>query len=491
RHGAAPQWYRDAVFGIYYHWGVYSVPAFGGEKYPRDMYRENSATWKHHRATYGNPTEYGYHDFIPMFRAGKWDPDAWAELFRNAGADVAGSIAEHHDGFAMWDTDHNPFNAMDMGPRRDVVGEMARAVKRQGLKFITTFHHLRWDYYDAGRRLCPKGVGVNDPKLSGLYAPVHEPGDPKLGTWLIDGRIKRPKGHIGDPISEEYREQGFRKFIEVIDRYQPDHLQSDGGTLVRLGQENVRKVLAHFFNSAERRGAEVVVTRGYDSHHPYTPSEMWGKEVMVSRIIPLTCSVQNIERHFPKITLHQVSPDPWQTSTPVPGFAWGYVASQENKTPEEIERSANDLVDGIVDMKSKNGFTLLGVAPRADGTFPEAQVQVLNRLGAWMSINKEALRGSRPHVRCAAGTLRFTRKGEYLYAIDLATPRVPLEIPGVTPEAGSAIRMLGSDTDLAWHHDGTNLVIDELPDPLPCDYARVFKIRVSDAEDRAQRASGG
>ena len=148
RHGSAPQWYRDAVFGIYYHWGVYSVPAFGGEKYPRDMYRKNSATWKHHRATYGDPTEYGYHDFIPMFRAEKWDPDAWAELFKNAGADVAGSIAEHHDGFAMWDTDHNPFNAMERSRTASFdksVGVSSGAGAERGSSFLIlldTAEHL-------------------------------------------------------------------------------------------------------------------------------------------------------------------------------------------------------------------------------------------------------------------------------------------------------------------------------------------------------------
>jgi alpha-L-fucosidase len=108
QHGAAPKWYQDAVFGIYFHWGVYSVPAFGSEKYPRDMYRQNSATNKHHCSTYGDPTKFGYHDFIPLFKAEKWNPDRWAALFKKAGADFAGSIGAHHDGFAMWDTAYSP-----------------------------------------------------------------------------------------------------------------------------------------------------------------------------------------------------------------------------------------------------------------------------------------------------------------------------------------------------------------------------------------------
>ncbi|GAH34219.1 unnamed protein product, partial [marine sediment metagenome] len=206
-----------------------------------------------------------------------------------------------------------------------------------------------------------------------------------------------------------------------------------------------------------------------------------GKEVMISRVIPITCSVQNIERHFPKITLHQVNPDRWQTSTPVPGFNWAYIDDLEDKSPVEIHNSVNALVDGIVDVTSKNGVTLLGVAPRADGTLPESQVEILNQLGDWMKINKTALHGTDWHSPCEAGSLRFTVKGDYLHAIDLEKPGIPEVVPGVTPEPGSVIRMLGSNKDLSWHQDGSNLVIDELPDPLPCDHAWAFRIELSGA----------
>jgi len=485
QHGPAPRWYEDAVFGIYFHWGVYSVPAFGGEKYARNMYREKTTSFKHHCENYGHPTKFGYHDFIPLFRGEHWNPQRWAKLFKHAGADFAGSIGEHHDGFAMWDTEYDEYNAMDMGPRRDVVGEMADAVRGQGMKVVTTFHHLRWDYFDDGRRLCPPGVGVNDPRFSGLYGPVHEPGDPKLGTWLIDGLIKDPREHIGDPISEEFREEGYQKFIEVIDKYCPDQLQIDGGTCVRLGEDRLKRMLAHYFNSAEAWGKQVAVSRGYDSHHGYVPSELWGKEVMISRIIPLSCSIQNIERHFPKLTLTQICPDRWQTSTPVPGFGWAYVADEEERTPEEIEESVNSLVDGIVDVKCKNGVTLMGVAPKPDGTLMDAQVTVLEKLGDWMRVNKEALYGTRPRRPCSAGSLRFTCKGRYLYAINLAMTSRQTVIPGVRPIPGTTIQMLGSDEGLSWHQDAENVVIEELPKLLPNGYACVFKIQVEDtAEER-------
>ena len=490
QHGTAPAWYEDAVFGIYFHWGIYSVP--GKEtRYMQQMYIPGSKLYEHHRKTYGDPIEFGYHDFIPMFKGEKWDPDGWAELFKYSGADFAGSIGEHHDGFSMWDTRYNKFNSMNMGPHRDVVGEMARALRKQGMRVVTTFHHLRWDWYDAGRKLCPEGVGVNNPEYAGLYGAPRKLTDKSPELWLVGDRIKDPGVHLSETIPDDYLENGYNKIIEVIDKYQPDQLQIDGGTCVRLGEERLKKMLAYYFNAAGNWGREVVVSRGFDRNNPYLPSDIWGNEVMISRVIPITCSVQNIERHFPKISQHRVNPERWQTSTPVPGFSWAFVDDQEDKSPIEIHDSVNALVDGIVDVTSKNGVTLLGIAPKADGTLPDAQIEILNRLGDWMKINKIALHGVDWRSPCEAGSLRFTVKGDYLYAIDLETPRKPEVISGVTPVPDSVIRMLGSDQDLAWHLDGGDVVIDELPDPLPCGYAWTFKIRFHRAAEKTQRTVGG
>lgn len=217
QHGTAPKWYEDAVFGIYFHWGIYSVPAFGGEKYPMHMYKKGSSVHKHHCETYGDPVTFGYHDFLPMFKAEKWDPDRWAKLFKEAHADFAGSIGEHHDGFAMWDSEYDSYDAMDRGPRRDVVGEMAQALRVQGLRVVTTFHNLRWDYFDAGRRLCPEGVGVNDPRLSDLYGPVHRPSTSKMGTWHLKVGSRENRPEDGEPVTETFQDFGYNKLIEVID----------------------------------------------------------------------------------------------------------------------------------------------------------------------------------------------------------------------------------------------------------------------------------
>ncbi len=143
KHNEQPEWFQDAKFGIYFHWGVYSVPAFGNEWYPRSMHIPGSRENLHHIATYGKPSEFGYHDFVPMFKAENFDAGEWADLFQKAGAKFAGPVAEHHDGFSMWDSDKTPWNSMDKGPHRDILGELAKAVKSRDMKLIATFHHAK------------------------------------------------------------------------------------------------------------------------------------------------------------------------------------------------------------------------------------------------------------------------------------------------------------------------------------------------------------
>ena len=154
KHNEAPEWFKDAKLGIYFHWGVYSVPAFGSEWYPRNMYRPSRKEFKHHLETYGRQSEFGYHDFVPMFKAENFDAEEWVDLFQKAGARFAGPVAEHHDGFSMWDSKVNPWNAKNMGPKRDITGELAKAIRKRGMKLITTFHHAR---------LLQRGTNLDDP----------------------------------------------------------------------------------------------------------------------------------------------------------------------------------------------------------------------------------------------------------------------------------------------------------------------------------------
>jgi len=403
---------------------------------PGDTDPTGKDCYKHHCDVWGDPfTEFGYKDFIPLFKAEKWDPVRWAELFENAGADFAGPCAEHHDGFSMWDSKVTRWNAAKMGPHRDTVGEIAKAIKTRGMKFVVTFHNNgcnNWRYFDGARKGCPDGEGANDPEYYGLYGEPHD----------VPGAHHR--------MCLEF----YKKAMEVIDKYQPQLIWLEGCMAKEIIDDYMPKLMAYYFNKAENLGKGVVVTHK-------------------NKELPLSCSALDFEGGG----MGKPVPRKWQTDIPLPGCTWAYQRDID-MTDEEIDRGTNGLVDSIVTRVSRNGTTMLSIGPKPDGTIPVYQVKMLNKLGDWMDVNKVALYGSDWRIPSEAGTLRFTEKGPYLYAIDLAKPNAGKVIPGITPVQGSNITMLGCDKSLTWHQAGADVVIDEIPDPLPCDYAWTFKIQV-------------
>lgn len=448
-----PEWFKDSVLGIYFHWGIYTVPDMTlppeetskghPEKYGSGMYSKPAEKsylgW--HIKKWGDPTKFGYKDFIPMFKAEKWDPEAWAELFKEAGADFAGPCAEHHDGFAMWDCSLDEFNSVKMGPNRDITGEMEKAIRKRGMRFLATFHdNVNWRFFDSGRRYCPPGVDVNDPKFAGLYGPVH---------------------NAGEPMSDEFKLLGQRKLIEFVDKFKPDIIWHEASYYTDYGDKIILPYLAHYFNASEKWGREVVVT-------------------FKRKELPLSFTVFDMEN------FHAVkAPKPQKWLTDYTMDDWSYMMVTETKTPAQIEEKTKTIIDGIIDRVSNNGVCLLDIGPRADGTIPESQIATLKNIGKWLRVNKPGLAGAvpSPFVKGGPQTTRngsivFMRKGPDLFAFDLEKPVMPTKIPGVTAVPDSKIRMLGSAKDLAWHQDGADVVIEILPDPLPCDYAWGFQIRV-------------
>jgi len=455
RNIAVPQWLRDGKFGIYTHWGIYSVPAYGynGTWYAHNMYTDpNSDERKHQEATYGPLEKFGYKDFIPMFTGSQFDADEWAELFKNAGARFAGPVAEHHDGFAMWDTKYSRWNAAKMGPKRDVVGELSRAIKQHDMKFLTTFHHAEnWFYFPTW----DKRYDVSDPRYAGLYGESHAPGalpDKKfLDEW--EGRL-----------------------IEVVDNYDPDIVWFDHG--LELIQEWYKKdFVAYYFNRAAARNKEVIVTYKY---HDFTPG-VGINDLELGQELNMAYSE-------------------WLTDTTVDsGEAWGYVESVGFK-------SVNELVTGLVDRVSKNGFLLLNVGPKPDGTIPEPAKERLRGIGDWLRINGEAIYGTSPWLVAGEGPtqlkkkgmfnedntlqytskdIRFTCKKDYLYATVLAWPEDKVFINSLVPKGRNwaglyptevvSIKMLGSDEPIKWEFTKDALVLTT-PRARPCDNAFVFRI---------------
>ncbi|MHC4203343.1 MAG: alpha-L-fucosidase [Planctomycetota bacterium] len=463
QHEATPQWYQDAVLGFYFHWGPYSVPAFSCSGY-WTMYQKGSRTYRLVKKKYGEPgVEFGYKDFVPMWKADKYDPDEWARLFKYAGADFAGPGAEHHDGFALWDTEFDEWNSVDMGPGIDIVGTLVEAVRKQGMKTCIALHNWRtYITYDTGRRLCPKGVDVNNEAYTGLYGPIHEP------THEIPINNEYP----GADWPYSHWEERLNKWKELVDKYQIDLIWCEHMDSGEPPETMKKEMLAYYFNAAQKWDKEVVVTC---------------KKLWENRRQDLPPAISPINREIG--VLNHPRPQKWQTDIPL-GRTWAY-------TPRVGCKDTDEIVDLIVNNVSKNGLTLFSVAPKPDGTLPAEQVEGLKKLGDWMAINKPALHGTVPAPFVMGGTdkweygsLRFTRKKEYLYVIALEKPTVPLFIPDLQPLEGSEIIMLGSDKPLKWHmeededeeedDDRDNLVIEEIPNPLPCDYAWSFKIQIFD-----------
>ena len=450
---STPEWFKDAKFGIYFHWGVYSVPAYRDEWYPRGMYAAFSDEDKqkqYHKEHFGDPSEFGYKDFIPLFKAEKFDADEWAELFKKAGAKFAGPVAEHHDGFAMWDSELTEWDAADMGPKRDITGELARAVRKQGMKFITSFHHAyNWKYYETSYK---GDYDTKNPKYAGTYGLYPEPHEP------------------GAPESEEFLKDWEAKVREVIEKYEPDFLWFDMGWGESTFEAYKKSLLAYYYNKAEEWGREVVVS-------------------YKSRALPLGVGVLDFESG----KLETLSPFVWLTDTSMDKRSWSYRQNPDYKP-------VNTLVDNLVDRVSKNGNTLLNIGPRPDGTIPEEVKERLLGIGKWLEVNGEAIYGTRPWISYGEGPtkmkggtswerkkngsdytardIRFTTKENNLYAIVLDWPgeQVTIESLGVLWESEiKSIEMLGISEELEWSLTDEGLTI-KTPDTKPCEYAYTFKI---------------
>ena len=250
-----PDWFRDAKFGIFIHWGVYSVPAFGNEWYSHNMYLEGNDAFKHHVATYGAQSKFGYKDFIPLFRAEHFDPDAWVDLFARSGARYVVPVAEHGDGFAMYDSSRSDWTAVKMGPKRDVVGELAIATRKRGLRFGLSSHRAEhWFWYGAGLKF---DSDVRDARFKGLYGPASPtvlPGDNNakdpdpehLEKWL--------------PPDAAFLNDWMARNTEIVDKYHPDFLYLDWWIGQPAFQPYLKQFAAYYYNQAAQRREGVVLT---------------------------------------------------------------------------------------------------------------------------------------------------------------------------------------------------------------------------------------
>ncbi len=456
-----PEWWQNTKFGIYFHWGPYSVPGYK-EWYSHWMYMpDRMPRFKQfHDLVFGGVEKFGYKDFIPMLTGDKFDADEWAKLFKEAGAQFAGPCAEHAEGFAMWDSERTRWNAAKMGPMVDVVAEMEKAVKKQGMKYIITYHRQwLWGWFPTW----DKRYDTGDPQYADLYGPyVPE------GTFNVGGVANFCTDELA---SEEFSREWYLRLDELMKKYDPDIIWFDNKVSV-IDPKYRLQFLADFYNDGIKRGKEVVCTYKFKDF----------KEG--SAVLDLERARMSEKKDFN-----------WLTDDSMDWDAWCYNINPNLK-------STNRLLDFLVDVVSKNGAVLLNVTPTPTGVIPRAVAQRLREMGAWLKINGEAIYDTRPWVIYGEGPqevieghlaehktkdavaedIRFTTKGDKLYATSLGVPESgKILIKSLATGAGylkvpvTKVKMLGTKAKIEFKQTAAGLEIT-YPSVLPCDHAFVFKI---------------
>lgn len=480
-HYQVPAWLMDGKFGIFIHWGLYAVPAQGSEWYARNMYSARGLIdW--HREHFGPQDKFGYKDFIPRFKAERYDPAAWAALFKRAGARYVMPVAEHHDGFAMYDSALTRWDAKDMGPKRDLLGDLAAAIRREGLVFCLSNHRMEhWAFMWPQAGLA---TDLFDPAAADFYGPPQPPAERTEGNQeVFEGRAA--------PQSPAFLEEWLRRNQELVDKYRPQMVFFDNGVNARALDPVKLRFAAYYYNRAAEWGLAATVTTKRDAY--------------------LAATVKDYERGRPA----DIAPEFWQCDTSIGHNSWGYIEGF-------VCRNAGEMIRELIDCVAKNGAYLLNIAPRADGTIPDDQQLRLLQMGEWLSVNGEAIYGTRPWLRFGEGPtkesinartpergitnamlvsytpqdMRFTRSvpaadGTYtLYVHLLAWPgdnKVTVTSLALSPSNGLAagapgvagevtgISLLGSTQRVQFKRDATGLQVT-LPPWRPSDFANVLKI---------------
>jgi len=467
-----PQWLKDCKFGIYTHWGVYSVPACGPNAtwYPYNMYREGSLQNLYHRLTYGEVSDFGYKDFIPLFTAEHFDSDEWAELFKKSGAGFAGPIGEHHDGFSMWRSKLSRWNAYEMGPKRDIAAELSKSIRAQGLRYMAAMHHAEtWYFYPHWKT----EYDVSNPEYSGLYGPIHNENWNGKGAELDPETYTANHEHFWPKMehpSKEFHDLWLGKLKEYVDLYEPDLLWFDFG-LKYIQEEYKKEFVSYYYNKADELGKEFIIT--YKWHNLVVGS-----------------GIEDVEQgQHDELTYNF-----WVTDTTADnGEAWGYLYNNTYKQPER-------LVHYLIDNVSRNGALILSIGPRPDGTIPGEIQHILLEMGKWLEINGEAIYESSPWIISGEGPTTMTKKGPFseseklgylpqdirftvkdnaLYAICLGWPSKEILIksaaPYIYPNEIESVEMLGVPHPLNWKLTDDGLLV-EMPIKPPCNYAYSLKI---------------
>ena len=469
-----PTWLLDAKFGVYTHWGVYSVPAHGGPDYIKNLYggaeKDAKGVHTYHVKKYGPIKDFGYKDFIPMFKAPKFNADEWVGLMHEAGARFGGICLVHHDGFLLWDSEHSRWNAKDMGPKRDIYGEIAQAVRRyDDMKLLATFHHGRSFGYSTGF-MRSQAITAEMRKTWDIF-------DPQYRDFY--------RSDLNGGSAKAFGVEWVAKIKEVVDTYHPDAIWFDGlRTSMRHdhpSEEQVLNVIAHYFNQAQANGQDVTICNKHASEFNF-PAAFGLRCYENGREMPLDVK--------PGFLIDRAI-----------AYPWSYVNDKKYRDGPDYHTKS------LVDLVSRGGVFLLSLTPKGDGSIAKEEQAIMRGIGRWLKVNGEAIYGTRPWTIVGEGPaemlerndakdrmdwnyrqpftaqdIRFTQKGKTLFAIALNEP-LNGKILIKTLKQGSkaypgriqSVTMLGLDAPVSWKRTQAGLEI-MFPKEKPCDYAYAFKI---------------
>jgi len=471
-----PDWYRDAKFGIWAHWGPQCQPE-QGDWYAQNMYLPAQAVYKFHLQKYGHPSKFGFKDVINEWKADKWEPEKLIALYKRAGAKFFSAMAHHHDNFDNFDSKYQPWNSVKIGPKKDIVGGWMKAARAAGLRFGISSHGDRaWSWYQAAQSSDPTGPMAGVPydgimtKAQGkglwwdgldpqdLYAQYHKVGS---YNWKQEGN---------PPIDKVYCEKYFNRIIDLIDKYQPDLLYFDDTLMPIYPASDVGpRIAAYLYNTnLARNGKLEAVMTGKDLNGANAP---WRKALLYDLENGVTSGAESV---------------PWQTDTCI--GSWHY---KRSRFEQHQYKTAAQVVPMLMDIVSKNGNLMLSIPVRGEGTIDDDEVKVLEDLAAWMSVNSEGIYGTRPWITYGEGPtqpprrgqttqnytpqdIRFTAKGETLYAFLLSWPEsrqatiksLADNSPQVAGRKISEVSLLGYGGKLEWTQTADGLAV-KLPDQAP------------------------
>jgi alpha-L-fucosidase len=494
-----PEWFRDAKFGIWAHWGPQCEPE-RGDWYAREMYSQGNFKYREHLKLYGHPSTNGFKDVIHEFKAEKWNPEQLLALYKRAGAKYFFALANHHDNFDNYDSKYQPWNSVSLGPKKDLIGGWARAARTNGMKFGVSVHAAHaWSWYETTQGADKDGplAGVPyDGKLTkadgkgtwwegydpqDLYEQQHTPSPDFQNLGRIHARWNWGNGVT--PPDQAYCQRFYHRTVDLINKYQPDLLYFDDTALPLWPVSDAGlKIAAHFYN------------RNNQWHVKNDDGVLFGKVLDAEQ---RKCMAWDIERG----AANEILPQPWQTDTCI--GSWHY---DKGIFDRHRYKTAKTVVHMLADIVSKNGNLLLSIPLKGDGTPDADEVAIVEGIANWMEVNQEAIHGTRPWKVCGEGPqmasaaplqaqgfnegrgkpftaedVRFTTKGDTLYAIIMGVPTNAVSIKSLGTNAKlleqsiAQVTLLGSGEKLKWSQTAEALVVETLPSQ-PGEIARVLKI---------------